>query len=103
MEKNYKFIWIGRCQYGNIDKVWGVFQYKDTPKIRRHEATYAFWGNVGKRLSISQHDREYYTDMLIDKKKKNGYNQISQKSLESIFNNLYDNLDESFVFHKLSE
>lgn len=104
MKENYDFYWIGRCQYGSVDKVWGIFYYKDGSKNKSYKRSmYAFWGAVGKRVTISGHHNQYYVSNLVSKKEQNKYVKISPAELEAIFHNLYENLDVSFVFQRLAD
>lgn len=104
MKENYDFHWIGRCQYGTVDKIWGVFWYKDSSKGKKHkQPMYAFWGVIGKNLTLSRHDNQYHISTLVSKKERNKYVKISTRELEDLFPNLYDNLDVSFVFQKLAD
>lgn len=101
MNTNFEFKWIGRCQYDNVDKIWGVFRIKDGNK--KPTAWYAFWAVPGKRISISSHSSVYVIESLISKKGASGYKQIAKRDLEQIFSNLYENLEQSYIFIKLSE
>lgn len=101
MDINFEFKWIGRCQYDNIDKIWGVFRIKDRNK--KPITWYAFWAVPGKRISISSHSSTYVIENLISKKESKGYKKITKDDLEIIFHNLYEHLEQSYIFKKLSE
>ena len=105
MKENYEFYWIGRCQYADVDKIWGAFRYVDSPKSKKSRAIYTFWGLVNKRISMTHHPHghRYVIDSMIQKKEKNKYVKITASECETLFKDFYESLDTCFVFHKLSQ
>jgi hypothetical protein len=103
--------WVGRCQYGDVDKIWGWFLYTDASNdkhqgpslVRRPAYAYAFWGSVGKSISLKTHLYHMHTLAGIVKKKKDRhYVEITPEDLLNAWENIGDAINERFMFHILA-
>lgn len=104
----YSIQWVGRCCYssdtGKSDKVWGWFTYIDptNPKAKPAYA-YVFWGATGKTLSFKRHENRYYSmKRLVDSKVNRKYRQVTVEELDSLWENLYETINNKFIFHLLA-
>ena len=99
----YDIRWIGRCQYGTSDKIWGYFVYKDpTNPSARSNDIYAFWAPTGKSLHFAKHQHGLYkASRLVKQKKDRKYNEINEAELVSVYPNFWEDLDNKFIFFML--
>lgn len=111
----YDIKWVGRCQFDNSDKVWGWFVYNDPtaaplPKARNRweeeqqtKYCYVFWGPTGKTLQFKRHEHSrWQIDRLVTQKTERKYVSISVDELNRLWDNLYETLNNKFVFHLLA-
>ena len=103
--------WVGRCQYSDVDKIWGWFFYTDAldnkhnalKSLRRPEYAYAFWGSMGKSISLKTH--VYYRpalDGMVKKKIDRNYVELTQHELLAAWQNIGEAINEQFMFHILA-
>ena len=104
----FNFQWVARCTYDTSDKIWGWFFYNDPTQSSRIErrATpnhcYVFYAATGKTPSFKRHvygslNMKKLQRQKIDRK----YKQISTKELIDLWPNLYEDLNNKFIFHLL--
>ncbi len=110
----YSIQWVGRCQYATqqqkSDKIWGWFFYIDptvarsTRKTTFHKNLYVFWADTGKTISFKKqiNDRRLIERLVKKKTTDNGYKQIPIEELLTLYDNLYDEMTNRFVFHLLA-
>ena len=104
--KRYEIKWLGRCQYGTDDKVWGWFNYNDTQSTEqtnlRVAPRYYFWAHLGKTVQFKRHEGYYaQPDTVVKAKKAAKYQEIPVKDLVEIWPTFYEDLDRHFIFFML--
>lgn len=113
--ERYDVRWVGRCQFDRSDKIWGWFIYNDPTvapfdmsrtawSAHRPSYAYTFWGPTGKTLQFKKHPyHQWELDKLVRKKKERNYNEISVPNLTSLWDNLFDTINDKFIFHLLAD
>lgn len=89
---NYRF--IGWCQEGNSDKVWGVI-YLETPKSNfwcADEKCVIFWGRRGKKLQTKAAINNSALSLTINSKLKKGYERVDYNKLHEVYPEFEDDL-----------
>lgn len=101
----YNIKWVGRCQYGTSDKIWGWFYYNDPTSAESpawNSPAYVFWAERQKPLHVKKHASLFgQMDKLIRQKKDRKYTEIEVKSLLEIWPSFYQDLDNRFIFFML--
>jgi len=100
---NYRF--IGWCQQGTSDKVWGVIRLEPTT-VDSDECSHVkcaiFWGRRGSRLqTLISVDNKDITK-LIDSKTKKGYQSISSDKLNLVYPEFQDDLEKTAIWAVLT-
>ena len=101
--------WIGHCQEGTSDKVWGMICLTGN----NHEASnypwtghdyVAFWGRRGKKLQTKIYKTHNYYEInkLCDKKIDRGYNTINVARLDEVYPEFEQDLEQTTVWALLS-
>ena len=100
----YEFIGWERDEVKNIDKVWGVIRLDDSSNVPHREHTYiSFWGRRGKKLSTLVHTKYHYEmEKLWDKKHNDGYTEIDESRLSTVYPEFQDDLEKTAVWALLS-
>ena len=86
-----KFHWIGWCQEGTSDKVWGFSSTGGTSQC------YVFWGRRGKALSFKK-TTKWDADDLSEKKQDKGYEPVSEDKLRQVWTTFDDDLQSRLCF-----
>ena len=85
-----EFGFIGWCNEGNHDKIWGYF-YRPTPNANTWTRKssgwkcWVFWARRGKAMQFKSNVTGYELDKLVASKGKKGYIKISQPKLFEIW------------------
>lgn len=105
--KRYEIKWMGRCQYGTDDKIWGWFTYNDTQttdtqSLVNTQTKYYFWAHTGKTVQFKRHEGWYTSpDHAVKAKKSNKYVEIKADDLLEFWPQFYADLDRYFIFFML--
>jgi len=108
LSSRYSIQWVGRCQFTSdatrSDKVWGWFLYVDpTDPSSKSRYAYVFWGATGKALHFKRHENSPYSmKRLVRSKIDRKYQEISVSDLESLWDDLYETINNKFIFHLLA-
>ena len=102
----YQINWLGRCQYGTEDKIWGWFFYDDTqtvePKSRINQPKYYFWAHTGKTIQFRRHESWYSKpETAVKAKKAVKYQDTEIEDLIKIWPTFKEDLDRHFIFFML--
>jgi len=91
------YFWIGHCQDGTSDKVWGLIKLSDNQFYNDYAA---FWGRRGKKLQTKIHKNiDHWTaDKLSDKKIDGGYKPIDPSRLDLIYPEFEQDLEVTAVW-----
>lgn len=89
---NFKF--IGYCNQGKHDKVWGVIKL-DSPNVL------VFWGRRGAKLQTKHTVDNNELSRLIDSKLIKGYNAIESNNLDQIYPEFQYDLEQSAIWASL--
>jgi predicted DNA-binding WGR domain protein len=89
---NFKF--IGWCNQGKHDKVWGVIKL-DRPNVL------VFWGRRGAKLQTKHTVDNNELSRLIDSKLVKGYNTIESTHLDQIYPEFQHDLEQSAIWASL--
>ena len=85
-----EFGFIGWCNEGTHDKIWGYF-YRPTPNASVWASKdygwncCIFWARRGRAMQFKPDVTGYELDKLVDSKIKKGYEKISQPKLFEIW------------------
>ena len=107
LASRYDIKWIGRCTYETSDKVWGWFFYKDPTQSNssnlKHNYCYVFYAATGKTPSFKRHQGGNWAMEKLQKQKiDRKYQKITVDELVKLWPNLYDDLNNKFIFHLLA-
>jgi hypothetical protein len=91
-----KFHWIGWCQEGTSDKVWGFCSTGGTSQC------YAFWGRRGKALSFKK-TTIWDADTLSEKKEDSGYCPVTESQLREVWTTFDNDLQSRLCFAILAD
>lgn len=100
--------WIGHCQEGTSDKIWGLIRLTgvddDSQFLHRYNNYVAFWGRRGKKLQTKIHEGldGYDASRLCDKKIDKGYATIDTDRLEDVYPEFEEDLQKTTVWALLS-
>jgi len=100
----YNIKWVGRCQYGTSDKIWGWFYYIDptSTELVWNSPAYVFWAGRQKPLHFKKHMPLFGAmEKLTREKKDRKYTEIEVPSLLEIWPSFYQDLDNRFIFYML--
>jgi predicted DNA-binding WGR domain protein len=110
-----KFKFIGWCNEGDHDKVWGVIfletpsanweqsynayltnnRYKDFYDSVTHKKCITFWGRRGKKLQTKTSTDDYEMFKLITSKLKKGYQAVDKGRLDAVYPEFQTDLEET--------
>jgi hypothetical protein len=102
----YDIKWLGHCKFEGSDKVWGWFFYIDPTDLNRKSPkhAYAFWARTGKTPSFKKHSYSSWNlDKLVRQKVDRKYTATEVDKILRIWPTLYEDLDNSFIFHLLAD
>ena len=105
MSLNFKF--IGWCQDGNSDKVWGVIYLEPLPDrgFSFNDYTYVktvtFWGRRGKKLQTKIGLDDWEMLRNIEAKKNKGYVEIQPDKLQSVYPEFEKDLETTAIWAML--
>ena len=101
------------CHYDPMDKIWGwVLPPQNESQLARSgsswrtpQAAYAFWGVMGKTITIKSHMYHNRGSMHALERRKitNKYEEMTIEALLERWPTFWEQLEQSMVFHKLSE
>ena len=95
------------CYYAPLHKIWGWLGPSPVPvtALREPRAAHAFYGVVGKTLTVVPHAWHNRGSMhaLERKKIKHKYSVITINDLTEIWPNFAHCLDQAMLFHMLTE
>ena len=107
-QKRYDIKWMGRCQYGTDDKIWGWFAYNDNQSpehkdlLRNNTKFFYFWAHTGKTIQFKRHEGWYTSpDHAVKAKKSNKYVEMKADDLLEFWPQFYEDLDRYFIFFML--
>lgn len=84
------YTFIGWCQEGNHDKVWGVIKLADNKCV-------TFWGRRGKKLQTKIAYFDYSIHRLINEKINKGYVRIQKQQLDKVYPEFESDLEKTAV------
>jgi len=91
------YYWIGHCQEGASDKVWGVIRL--AAPLQHGEEFILVWGRRGKKLQAKiSANSDWYMDDVIQGKVKKGYNKIDNAKLNEVYPEFEKDLEQSAVW-----
>lgn len=98
--KKYKIIKL--AVYRPNNKVWGWLIHREPD--RGKVWAYAFWGVVGKTISLNRHHgyHNLLARRLLMKKIKNKYEEIPPAELISMWPDFYEQLEHRFIYYNIS-
>lgn len=96
------FKFIGWCNDGNHDKVWGVI-FLESPKDEfnkgfhypTHLKCVTFWGRRGKKLQTKASVDDHQMFTLINRKLDKGYSRVNIKKLDEVYPEFQTDLEET--------
>jgi hypothetical protein len=91
-----KFHWIGWCQEGTSDKVWGFCSTSGASQC------YVFWGRRGRALSFKK-STKWDADSLGFKKQDRGYRSVTEARLREVWTTFDDDLQSRLCFAILAD
>jgi len=94
--------WLGYCNKGYSDKVWGACSVSDPNDHDIDVQYYYFWGKRGKSFTLK---RDTYDAMdlheRITAKEDQGYWLVPEPEFLDMHPNLIEHLEQTIVLHKL--
>jgi len=89
--------WIGHCQEGTSDKVWGLIRLTDSTWNNDYVA---FWGRRGRALQTKIHRDigQWEADKLCHKKEDRGYQTINPAKLDQVYPEFENDLQSTAVW-----
>ena len=117
MSADSKYLINYLCYYEPMDKIWGWLQpdvpapvYQDrrsysSASYRGPKKAYAFWGVIGKTVSIKEHHIHNKGNMHPFELRKiaNKYEVMTPEALLERWPLFWEQLEQAIIFHKLSE
>lgn len=104
----FELRWV--CYYEPEHKLWGWFinpkELSSNEQLNRWgmKNCYCFWAVCGKTISLNKHlSLTHNMDRLQDKKLANKYQRISEDELIAMWPSFHEDLQNRFIFAKLSE
>jgi hypothetical protein len=99
--REYKNKFIGWCNDGEHDKVWGVICLQAPPGTRLSDygKWVTFWGRRGAKLQTKIQEWAYHDSIgAIQKKMEKGYNIIDQSKLDEVYPDFQTDLEKTEVW-----
>ena len=99
-KKRFDIAWVGHCDHD--DKIWGWFRDVAADNQRYN---YCFWAVRGKTISFTKY-RTWETSVIgtiQERKVKNKYRQLKMDELIDIWPDFMKDLENKFIWDKLSE
>jgi hypothetical protein len=86
-----KYLYIGWCQEGTHDKVWGIISLMES------QGTFlTVWGRRGAKLQTKMWTgSSYEASEMFRKKKNNGYRQIEEWQLADVYPEFQSDLEKT--------
>ena len=99
MSIDYKF--IGWCQEGTSDKVWGVIKLRDGNSWD-NDSYCTFWGRRGRALQTKVSvESEWDIEKLISNKSHKGYTEIDTDKLNEVYPEFEEDLEKTAMWAML--
>jgi predicted DNA-binding WGR domain protein len=101
------YFYIGHCQEGTSDKVWGLIRLTGTEDHLQYgyrtNDFIAFWGRRGKKLQTKIHHSidSYDAQKLCDKKESGGYKEVNPAYLGEVYPEFEQDLEKTAVWAML--
>jgi len=94
--QDLEFHWIGWCQEGTSDKIWGYCSAGGTSQC------YIFWGRRGRSLSFKK-STKWDADSLGYKKQDRGYQSITEAQLREVWTTFENTMSSQLCFAILAD
>lgn len=94
--------------YEPSNKIWGWFETlskreREVPSPPVPYCIYAFWGVVGKTITIKRHSWRHRLDHTKSRKLQGKYVEIDQQRLYELWPSFLDDMDQRMLFLSLSD
>jgi hypothetical protein len=98
-----RYEYIGWCQEGTSDKVWGAICLQEPTTSYRGDGKYVtFWGRRGKKLQTKMVEGDKWdVHKLFVKKLDKGYKEVDKQKLDEVYPDFESDLEKTAMWAAL--